>query len=152
MRTFAFVVAVTSVLGASPALAEDCKKSEKLMLAAMRTFDKMGQVGVDLTAQCMFRGTDAKAVAKLTTTAKTAFASLASLRDPAPACIKVGDVASTFRTIGQSAGQRIGLAYALCSAKVQAHAAKRTQEGATLEVIKAEVGKMAEAWLGDLMK
>jgi hypothetical protein len=145
-------IMVVLALGAQPAHAEDCKKAEKSMLVAMKALDKAGQMAIDLVAQCMFRGTDDRAVAKLASAAKTAFSSLSKLKDPAASCVKGGNPADAMKTVGNAAGQRLGLAWALCSPKAQARVAEMHKQGAKLEDIKTELGNMGGAWMQSLMK
>ncbi|MBP8810551.1 MAG: hypothetical protein KBG48_09745 [Kofleriaceae bacterium] len=144
----AALTAIVAALAAAPARADDCARTERKVKSIMRTIDTAGTKAVELWSRCLFHGPDPKAVAKLTAITKGAFAALTGLPDPAPACVKAGDFGRAVGTLGNSAGQRFGLAWSTCSPQAQARVAQLAAAGKPVEEIEAELGKMAEAWIG----
>ncbi|MEZ4398507.1 MAG: hypothetical protein R3B06_00705 [Kofleriaceae bacterium] len=154
LRLSVIVTVVIAALAYAPApsAAETCKAAEGRALKLMRRLDAAGQGAVTIGARCMFHGTDAKAVAKLSTIARSTFADLGRQGPPDPACVKVGAFDKAVGTLANSMGQRLGLAWALCSAEAQATVEAMTAKQAPQADIEAAVGKLAQAWLTDQLK
>ena len=144
------LIAATLLAGARPALAEDCKKTEQATLEFARSMDSAGQLAVELVVQCMFHGPDDRAIDKLAVAVRKAFGPSGPKPDVRQACVKTGDAGSIMHTIGKAAGERIGLAFSLCSPKAQAQIAEMNKENATPEDIQAKLGPMITAWLDRL--
>jgi hypothetical protein len=147
LGTWLALIAATLLADLRPALAEDCKKSEQAALQFARNMESAGQLAVELVVRCMFHGPDDRAVDKLAASARKTFGPSSKDPDIRPACVQVGDAGSIFHTIGRAAGERMGLAFSLCSPKAQARIAELTKQNAKPEDIQAELGRMASAWL-----
>ena len=77
------VLLAAIALGIAPATAHAdavCAKTEKTISAWFRGIDAVGREGLDLTAKCMFNGTNDKALDNLAPKIKKAF------RPPVPGC------------------------------------------------------------------
>ena len=137
---------------AAPGHADECARVEKDTLAILRGFDAAAQGAVAMGNRCMFHGPDAKAVKKLAASVRSAFARLATMRDPAPACVKVGGFGDAMNVQGQAFGLRVGLAWSLCSPDVRATIADLQAKGVPDEEIKATISAQSQTWLQGLIQ
>lgn len=152
MIRVALLGALLVSLAPAPARADAmCAKTEKAIAAWFRGVDAVGREGVEVMTKCMFNGPNDKAIEALAPKVKKAFAP-PKLDSAADRCVKAGDPVGIAETVGHSAGQRLGLAWGVCSTKAKAHAEKRAKEGASVETIKKEVGELAQAWMGALLQ
>jgi len=99
----------------------------------------------------MFNGTNDKAISALAPRIKKAFKP-PQVDAGGDRCVKNGDPAGIAEIVGHAAGERLGLAWGVCSTKAKAHADKRAKEGATIETIKKEVGEMAQQWMTSVIQ
>ena len=141
-----------SSLAARSAHADDCKRSQKHVLGVMKTLDGAASTALTLWTECMFSGPDQTRVDKITKVTTRAFSVLKTLRDPEPRCIKSGDFVKAVGTVGNSVGQRLGLAWATCSPTAQARGLQLAAQGKTTEEIEQAMGQMAKDWISGITK
>jgi hypothetical protein len=147
LASVALACAVTSS-AADPA----CRQSYEAMTTFVAAIDSLGHDSINAALSCALHGPDDASFEPLKARYLKLFGSPPS--DPPAGCIKntLQELAAMITIASHAAGERFGIAFRQCTAKVQRRVAEMRRNGATDDEVGAEVGKMIQPIVDQLGK